>query len=291
MSNSKSTQLPSSLAIAASEQVSSTAKVPRISFNESVGRWILITDDKVPSKEDEKTTSTKVPVVSMTASTSAVNVNTVASRGSTLVENRPRLSSLLGSRLGRGLRFKSYPIRLIYRLSESSTAGGGINATFGVQPASSAEFSNLKALFDEVKVVGGKVLYNVALATGTPTTVQTFGVMTYDPIDATVYGSSTGAMVASQHQVFALNALTAGTNVSPSPVTSHGYWSFPFRTLRGTQRTVASSAAYGGSDWADTQDSADVWGYIKPWVDNVGSTGVITLVAYVHMDCIFRSRT
>jgi len=167
------------------------------------------------------------------------------------------------------------------------TSGAASNnvAITSVEPSVSADWAEYSFLYDEAKVVGGKLRW-FAFLTGSANVVSQ-AVVTYDPVDATVLTSTAQGTTYSQKYCYAFNPVAA----VPTAVTASGNHEFNFHVLKGAP---ARSAVVGdtlfGNEWASTTDTTDVWGYIKHFIPAQGAATTTTIVMSLELKVMFRSR-
>jgi len=203
-----------------------------------------------------------------------------------------------------GGRVKPKLNNLRTRMAISSTLNGSsgtaITTVINVRPAGFSEFASFAALFDEFKVHGGTLHFNV-WATGQNNLVVGNDVaFAYDPVDNAVYASVAGALVASQHigPITAMGTTdasvpsTAARTAAPQAATAHGFWKFNFKCPLEPQFVPNNSQQVMTGEWCDTNISSSLgdYGYLKPYVTSAGST-TANVSYYLVLDVEFRCRT
>jgi len=198
------------------------------------------------------------------------------------------LPKALGLGRARG-KFAPISVNLYNKFTSVSAAGGGINLYIAAQPSNSGEWSSFAALYDEVKVTGVAIDFNIAVGSGSGTPLA-YGCMSYDPVDSTSYGSVAAAMASSQNMVFAVNEGTTSV-VTPFPETKSGLWHFAAKVpKRGAARSsIIGTSAFSG-EWGSTRDTADTWGFFRPYIEAAGGSVLTTLSGFVTLRCHFRNR-
>jgi hypothetical protein len=180
----------------------------------------------------------------------------------------------------------SVKIRLCKYVNLSASAAA-ITTVIPIEPSSTSEWSAIAALFDEVKVTGADLLYQLNQATSP--IGMALAVVSYDPLSATALGGVVNGCEFRQHQLTAAGDGNAGSSVSPAPVNPAGLHQFTCRVPKGSARSTTSTATFG-DEWSATADASDIFGWIKPYIESSGiGTNYLTGMLYLH--CEFRSRS
>jgi len=215
--------------------------------------------------------------------------------------DHPDLRSLLHA-MGGGKRPKLNNLRT--KISVSGTLNGSsgtaITTVINVRPAAYSEFASFAALFDEFKVHGGMLHFNIWATGQNAVVVGNDAAFGYDPVDNGVYASVAGVLVSSQHigPIQALSVTdssvpsTGARTAAPSATSKHGFWGFPFKCPKQPQFVPNNSQQVMTGEWCDTNISSSLgdYGYLKPYVTSAGST-TATVSYYLVLDIEFRSRT
>jgi hypothetical protein len=199
---------------------------------------------------------------------------------------RPRLLRSNG-RMG-GRRLAAKPTRQMIALSNTinSSAATALAVSIGVNPSTTADWTNLVGLFDEVRVVSSKIHFR--FDTSAVSAIDITCVGAYDPIEGTALASLANAL---QYPVHHLSAQPAGPTASsshPVPVNSTGYYSMQAKVYTDNARNTTSAAITNG--WMSTSDSNDIWGYWKFLCEAASSSVVLKLTYHMEIVCDFRSR-
>jgi len=185
---------------------------------------------------------------------------------------------------------KGVPIILTQRLTQRSIAATAYSIVVSLAPANSTEFGFWADVFDEM--ICDKVVFKYTVTTaGAVVQDNLFGAMGFDPLNSTVYSGLAAACNTDQSVLFPfVNGLGIGTG--PQCNVDTKMRQFVMKITRGQKpgRTTSASTNVSG-EWSATSDSADTYGFLKPYFE-AGTTGVITSVCGVlFFHCRFRSRT
>lgn len=178
----------------------------------------------------------------------------------------------------------------------TGTAATTITTVVSVSAGDMTEFSSFSALFDEVKVLGGELVFLIntkTLQTG-GTNAPTLAGVCYDPLNNSALAA---VEVLGTHQQHLLvrppqminDASDAGRSV-PIPHTPSGFHHFKFKCPNGTQRTAAATDSVTGQ-WADTVATTADWGYLKFFVEAPGTAGQYEIRYLLRLKCAFRCRS
>ena len=216
--------------------------------------------------------------------------------------SHPDLKALLHAMGGRGgrPRLNNLRTKIAVNSTINGSSGTAISTVINVRPAAYSEFASFAALFDEFKVHGGVLHFNIWATGQTNLVVGNDAAIGYDPVDNAAYASVTGVLVSSQHigpiQAMAVTdaslASTAARTAAPSATSKHGFWAFPFKCPKQPQFVPNNSQQVMTGEWCDTNISSSLgdYGYLKPYVTSAGST-TAAVSYYLVLDIEFRSRT
>jgi len=213
----------------------------------------------------------------------------------------PDLRSILKSMGGRVRpRLNNLRTKIAVGGTLNGSSGTAISTVINVRPAAYSEFASFQALFDEFKVHGGVLHFNIWATGQTNLVVGNDAAIAYDPVDNTVYATVAGVLVASQHigplQAMAVTdaslASTAARTAAPQATSRHGFWAFPFKCPKQPQFVANNSQQVMTGEWCATNitSSQGDYGYLKPYVTSAGST-TATVSYYLVLDVEFRART
>jgi hypothetical protein len=184
--------------------------------------------------------------------------------------------------------------KIVVKSSLSSGAGAAFSTVITLNPMATAEQSSLQVLFDEYKVHGiehhWRVLSTAANPSGNPG-----GAVAYDPVNSGAYTAVAGVLEASQHSgpmgVYSGIGVGAGSGMSyPVAENKSGFWSWKIKVPPPMAVNPGSSTEIIGAQWVSTTDTNAVVGYLKPYLENGGTT-VLVLESYIIYDITLRSRT
>jgi hypothetical protein len=181
--------------------------------------------------------------------------------------------------------------RLVFTGGNSSAANTALATVVSMLPSSSSEFAGFATLYEECKVTGGRVLFNLT-ATNVSTAVPTLGVISYDPTVATALASVADGAEDAQHRVFATPPQDglASLQMTPKAVEALGLMSFAWHVPKGASARTTSSTAVFSGEWSSTADASDLYGYIKVYIPAQGASASSTWNYVVYLDVEFRSR-
>jgi len=215
--------------------------------------------------------------------------------------NHPDLKGLLHAMGGRSRpKLNNLRTRMAISATLTGASGTAITTVINVRPAAFSEFASFAALFDEFKVHGGSLHFNVWATGQNNLVVGNDLAIGYDPVDNAVYASVAGVLVASQHigpiQAMAVTdssvASTASRTAAPQATARHGFWVFNWKCPKQPQFVPNNSQQVMTGEWCDTNISSSLgdYGYLKPYVTSAGST-TANVSYYLVLDVEFRSRT
>jgi hypothetical protein len=201
------------------------------------------------------------------------------------------VSSVMTKPRGVGIRGgKAQTIRtgIYYTGSFLGTANTTNTSVLAIQPSLSGDWSSYAFVYDECKVIGGRIgCYFTVI---TPGTLPTLNACCYDAFNGA--GLSTTAQgIATAHclkEPIYIDYL-AVASVSTTPVTKSGGHYFDFQVPSGPGRTVAVNANVPGI-WSSTSDAADTYGYMKYYLPAGGTAGVLRVDYVIMLDMLFRDR-
>jgi len=189
-------------------------------------------------------------------------------------------------------KLKNLKIDLWSHVENNSTANTALTTVVNVDASASGEFSSLTALYDEFIIHGVTVYNSLTSAGGAP--IEAHYNVAYDPVDATAYGSYVGSLSASQ-KTGPLRACSGVTTSLQStvPHSKSGHIVWCVKCPKGASKTAAggtTSDNLATGQWCATA-APGYYGFIKPFVEAVGSSVVTSLAVTLCMHCEFRSRT
>jgi len=198
-----------------------------------------------------------------------------------------------GKRGGIGGIRKPFSANVAARFTAIGTGNTALTTVETLQPnntSSVTEASNFSTLFDEWRCLAFTVYMRVMTNTGTVSTPPSAWASVYDPANAGPYTSVVGALLSTQH--IGPVAMYRPNDSGMMEFTSNGYVSKTFKVPSALPSvTISGNPAVVGRSWTATTDITSSIGYLKIYVDPLGS-GVIPewdLFVVYHMQ--YRSRT
>lgn len=197
----------------------------------------------------------------------------------------------------RGLNGNGPKIRVTLFGSETpvnSGAGVAMGGAINVAPSVASEFSSYAALYDEVKVLGGRMRFSASdnVAGSTPANRQ--WAVGYDPAYGTTPATTDSVVESTQHMrghtsfgPFVGSVLKVLGTYAPQ-----GQEVFHFKCPNGPVFTdpAALVTNFPGA-WMNCGDPSDHAGYLRYYIAAPAGTTVTTLLYALELDCEFRIRT
>jgi len=207
---------------------------------------------------------------------------------------------LKGTGKGKKGKLNNLRTQMWIAFDNASGSGAALGTVVNVRPSATAEWTSFASIYDEFKVHGGAVHFQIFANGQTNLITDVSGVVVYDPDDNTAYTSVTTALVASQKfGPFNISGVTdssvAGSTArtsAPVPTSKTGMYVFKFKCPPGPHSTTGNGQQVVTGQWCSTNitNTQGDYGYIKPAVDAAGST-VTDMKGYLMMEVEFRSRT
>jgi hypothetical protein len=183
--------------------------------------------------------------------------------------------------------------KLVVRGTITASAGTNLTTYVAVEPALSTEYSALKTLFDDVKVIRGRIQYMwTAFGASGPTSTSTMGAVGYSASSNNTPTTIAAVCELDQFQLTNGYAATAGVDVSsPASTTASGLHSFSYKVpTNGIVLSTTSTANFPGA-WMAMEDSADTAGNLFVVNEAVPGTASTVSFTYLHeMWVAFRQR-
>jgi hypothetical protein len=197
----------------------------------------------------------------------------------------------------RGIRsaLKPFKVRLVFPNTVVATAAGAAFANVqACTPSGCADWGQFAAVYDEVRVLGGKLFWNVTFTTPSALPTATMCCAVYDPIDGTAPASVYQQMTFAQNSgPKFLTCYPAGAvlppSTAPSSTNSAGLWSMEFKVPAGSARSSANPTWFG-KEWSSTVDAADLFGFLKLFCTAPAAAAIMYVTTIYYLDCEFRSR-
>lgn len=190
---------------------------------------------------------------------------------------------------------KAMRIDLFDKYSYATSAGGVVAGVSAITPNTLSEFTSLAALFDEYRVMGGSFSFNVAGFFTNGTTAQDlFGVVVYDPVDATSITAVDIGLQKAQHQLFpvSVTSVSGGAGTFAMQRTKMGI--FDWQVPQGIVISSSGSAAANPtSTWQSTTPAAGTYypyGWIKSYIGVIEPVSKTGMTGYNKFRMEFRCR-
>ncbi len=184
-----------------------------------------------------------------------------------------------------GIKLPNMTVRLVYGANSTSSSNTALTGAFNVLPSSSSEFSSLATLYQECKVLGGRVKFQLAVSATASILPEVYGCITYDPLNNAALSSVAKGLMHGTHKLFSFNTGL----VAPISQVNDGFWEMPFKVPTGTQISTTDGSSVVTGSWSDTRDT-DIYGYLNYYVQPAGTGLTTTLTAFIMLDVAFRSR-
>jgi hypothetical protein len=200
----------------------------------------------------------------------------------------PRLTGLRGS-------MKPIDVWLAHDVDLTSSSSTAYTTVFAVNANNCPEFTSYATLYDEMKHVEAKLVFKFCIS-GTITDVGQQNVIAFDPMTTTALGSTQEGCQHAQHILWGSNFSTSTAVALPSLVTKHGMMTLkmkpPNRKKNNDELGIdANGAVQQWSGWNRVTASMQAaMGYVKPYLEGVGSGGVTNIRGIMYIRVMFRSR-
>jgi hypothetical protein len=176
----------------------------------------------------------------------------------------------------------------------NSAAGAAMGGAINFAPSTASEFSSYAALYDEVKVLGGRIRFSASDAVTTSTAPDRQWAVGYDPAYGTVPASTDSVVESTQH-------VRGRTSFGPfigsavkviGTYETHGQHVFNFKCPTSPVFTdpAALTTNFPGG-WMNCGDPSDHAGYVRYYVAAPGGSTVTSFNYALELDCEFRIRT
>jgi len=169
----------------------------------------------------------------------------------------------------------------------SSAANTAYTTAIGINPSATGNFSGYSFLYDEYKAVEAKFCFKNALL-ASPTGNATLAGIAYHELTNSGLGSVQQVCEAKQHILWAQSFNTATGTVIPQDVNEKGLYTFRIKIPEGA--AIGSSLSQTGGIWTGTSVTGVNYGYMLPYLEAAGGTGVSRLRGILFIKVIFRCR-
>jgi hypothetical protein len=245
-----------------------------------------------PVSDDEET-STSSNKVDDSTEFSFVKVNKLPLLGPEKVNVSGNVAKSIVSHVRGFLGRSAFPVLLNYRGGFTTTAGTAYNTVIGINPALSSEISAFATLFDEMrlKAVDFKAWHIPILSTSSSPSFTTLGALAYDPTGSGVLTGVANALIHTRHKMLTpLYGLGAdqGISINTNCYECSPQVSWRFTIPKGPH--TSASGTYVGM-WISTSDSTDNFGWIKPYIESLGTGIQLSFQYIITFEMEFRSRS
>jgi len=196
-----------------------------------------------------------------------------------------------GKRSGAALRakVKSLRTRLVVRISDTSGAGTALQTIAAIEPYAAAEFATFQSLFDDIKVHGFELFWNLTTSGSNGNSLAAVVTYTTDSVSSAL-GSVAEGLTNDTQQLLVIPA--SGVVSAPVSMTASGF--------RRMKVVIPKSSAFQSSSgtvvnnfpgsWMALTDVADTTGILRFYVEAAGGSFVTKLIGFIVMDVEFRQR-
>jgi hypothetical protein len=188
---------------------------------------------------------------------------------------------------------------LFYRANTVGSASVALAVTYLLTPSQSAEFAGFAGLFDEIKVNTAQIRFitNTAFAGTLASPPGAFGAIAYDSTYATTPTSVAEVLESSQAMLFHATPTIANNTHAPEPTTKNGLYTFDIKIPKGP--VANATAVTGGTginanfpgQWMAIGDTADSVGYVRLYIEPMGTGSINSASLIVKLNCSMRERT
>jgi hypothetical protein len=187
----------------------------------------------------------------------------------------------------RGKNMMIADVLLTQKISVTSAGSVDLTTVSALQPGSLSEFSSYQALFDLCRCKAIRVHTSLS-SSSTAATGNSCGFIAFDPAsNATM--SSTAQAMESRFGIGPFKVSNLFGNQAPNVLTKSGFWTWKAKLPTDMFESGASGDKVG-SEWWPTATTSAVIGYLKPFIESVGSP-TITIIHFVEYEMQFAYRT
>jgi hypothetical protein len=190
--------------------------------------------------------------------------------------------------VARGVKIEAVPVKLAYNYAFTTVANTVYNTVLPLAPSITSEWSSFAGIFSEVKV--DKVdfyFWSTPVAAASPG--LPLAVLAYDPMTVTPLASLASGCEYAQHHLFQPSGQLGINTIGAVALADPKRRRFHIDVPRGTAIS-SGSASTMGNQWSSTADSADAYGFIKPYVEAGGAGTQLAISGILYFHCQFRSR-
>jgi len=187
--------------------------------------------------------------------------------------------------------------KLFYEINTAGTIATAYATSVGLTADSSAEFVALSGLFDEYRVRGGHVRFQILNSQGTPSVVSVWAAVGYDSTYNTTPTSIVEVLESTQSELYGVAPEVVNNFYAPRAMDSKGFYNFRIRIP--AQAVAQAASVTGGTgiianfpgEWIAVGSNSASVGYLRTYVQSPGSGNTITYRAIVELDVEWRERT
>lgn len=187
----------------------------------------------------------------------------------------------------RGKNMMIADVLLTQKISVTSAGSVDLTTVSALQPGSLSEFTSYQALFDMCRCKAIRVHTSLS-SSSTAATGNSCGFVAFDPMSNASMTSVAQAME-SKYGIGPFKASNLFGNQSPNTTNRSGFWTWKAKLPSDAFESGASGDKVGDTWWPTATTSA-VIGYLKPFIESVGSP-TITTVHFVEYEMQFAYRT
>jgi hypothetical protein len=228
-------------------------------------------------------------------SQTAVMVDKKDEKKSPVSVQMERLKAVMLRRgLNTNLRFRhtrDAPLKVLVaeRVTATSSNNTALTAVSSLLPFGIGDAVIFATVYDEVRCTGVEVRFSfcpVNSSVPSGALVNALGAIAFDPATNGVYASVAQVCEAKVH--YGPFQFSISSNTQPVITAKKGHCSF-FSTI--PPSVQSGSSAVIGSNWTASTDTSAVVGYVKPYVDQLG-TAIASQIQYIfmyHLEFAFRT--
>jgi hypothetical protein len=187
----------------------------------------------------------------------------------------------------RGKNMMIADVLLTQKFSVTSAGSVDLTTVSALQPGSLSEFTSYQALFDLCRCKAIRIHTSLS-SSSTAATGNSCGFIAFDPASNAAMTSTAQAME-SRYGIGPFKVSNLFGNQAPNVLSKSGFWTWKAKLPTDMFESGASGDKVG-SEWWPTATTSAVIGYLKPFIESVGSP-TITIVHFVEYEMQFAYRT
>jgi len=172
----------------------------------------------------------------------------------------------------------------------TTAANTAYTTVIPLEPALTSEWASLIALYDECRVTHSKFQYKIESGGALPV-AGVMGVLAFDAADVTALASVVNGAEFAQHKLLDLSYVSdvAGAAVVEYLPLKMGVFNIKHSSTPDA-RSATNNAVFDG-EFSATVDAADIYGWIKPFIEAGGvAATTYTISGVLYHTVQFRSR-